>query len=299
MPRQARHDGCREALTASSQTVDAHLAPAEPLAWSEYGAGAPLLLIHGDFSDGLGAWGGNIAALAQSRRVLAVDRRGHGASPREPRPYTIEEDAADLVELLDRAGIDAAHVAGHSYGGLVAAELAAVAPERVLTLHLIEPPWLALGGDDPDVRSLDAAVRRLHAHAGMLGPEGTAAAFFTQLTAPDGLAALRASSRWQGIVREAARFAEAEYGGDYPADRIERLDPALPLAVYRGGRSHPALRAIAAEIVRRRPGARLISLPDAGHAVQQSAAFNALLLEGTEETERPGRSAENDSDGGE
>ncbi|HEU5434617.1 MAG TPA: hypothetical protein VFU81_23285, partial [Thermomicrobiales bacterium] len=61
----------------------------EPLAWREYGAGAPLVLIHGDFNDGMAAWGAQVDALAPRRRLLIVDRRGHGASPREPRPYTL------------------------------------------------------------------------------------------------------------------------------------------------------------------------------------------------------------------
>jgi pimeloyl-ACP methyl ester carboxylesterase len=255
----------------------------EPVAWRDYGAGAPLLLIHGDFSNGADAWGTVVDALAGRRRSLVVDRRGHGASPRAPRPYAIAADAADLVDVLDAAGVEAAHVVGHSYGGLVAVELAAAAPDRVQSLHLLEPPWLALAASDLEASALDGAVRRIRDRASLAGPEETAAAFFRLFTTPAGLDALRASSRWPGIVREAGRMADGEYGGDYPAARLERLGAAVPLAVYRGGRSHPGLRNVAAEIVRRRPSARLTTLSDAGHAMQHSPAFVEALLASTEQ----------------
>jgi pimeloyl-ACP methyl ester carboxylesterase len=254
----------------------------EPLVWREYGAGAPLLLVHGDFNSGGDAWSGLIGPLASRRRLLIVDRRGHGASPREPRPYTIADDAADLIDVLDRAGVEAAHVVGHSYGGLVAIELAVIAPGRVRSLHLLEPPWLALAPDDPDVRALDRAVRGIRERAPEIGPEGTADVFFRQLAPPAALAALQASPRWSSVVREAARFADGEYGGDYPSARLARIGPELPVVVYRGGRSHPGLQAIAAEIANRLPQSRLVTAPEAGHAVQQSEAFVAMLLDATE-----------------
>jgi pimeloyl-ACP methyl ester carboxylesterase len=253
----------------------------EPLAWREFGAGAALLLVHGDFTAGRGAWR-PIEALASRRRLLVVDRRGHGASPRQPRPYTIAGDAADLIDVLDRAGVDAAHVVGHSYGGLVAIELANAAPERVRSLHLLEPPYLALATHDAAVRALDRAMRRIREEAAAAGPERTAEAFFGQLATPAGLAALQASPRWGDIVREAGRFADGEYGGDYPAARLAGIAADAPAVVFRGGRSHPALGTIAAEIARRLPRARLVTAPDAGHAVQQSALFVDALLAATE-----------------
>jgi pimeloyl-ACP methyl ester carboxylesterase len=49
-----------------------------------------------------------------------------------------------------------------------------------------------------------------------------------------------------------------------------RLTGAIPVAIYTGGRSHPALRLIAAELVSKIGGARLVDVPEAGHAVQMA-----------------------------
>ncbi|HEU5430280.1 MAG TPA: alpha/beta fold hydrolase, partial [Thermomicrobiales bacterium] len=199
-------------------------------------------------------------------------------------------DAADVVDVLDRAGVEAAHLVGHSYGGLVAIELAVAAPERVRSLQLLEPPYLALMPNDSAVLALDQAMRPIRERAAEVGPERTAEAFFRQLASPAGMAALQASPRWRDIVREAARFAAGEYGGDCPADRLAQVAPDLPVVVYRGERSHPGLKEIAAEIARRLPRARLVTLPDAGHAVQQARGFVAALLETTEPfAAKPGR----------
>ncbi|MCC6792694.1 MAG: alpha/beta fold hydrolase, partial [Thermomicrobiales bacterium] len=102
-----------------------------PLHVLDVGTGPPLVLIHGDFNDGPGAWSRQIASLASEHRLLVVDRRGHGASPREPRPYTIAADARDVLDAVDARGIDRVHLAGHSYGGLVAIEIARQSPGRI------------------------------------------------------------------------------------------------------------------------------------------------------------------------
>src|SRR5690606_40776576 len=67
-----------------------------------------LVLIHGDFSDGEGTWQHQLTseALARACRMIAVDRRGAGKSPKEPRPYSIHGEALDVLAVLDHAGID-------------------------------------------------------------------------------------------------------------------------------------------------------------------------------------------------
>jgi lipase len=91
---------------------------------------------------GLGQHGGVFAALAeelagQGHAVIAVDLRGHGDSGREP-PWSVERHLQDLLETLDAHGIRRAAVVGHSFGGRVAAALAA-ASEWVSCLALLEP----------------------------------------------------------------------------------------------------------------------------------------------------------------
>lgn len=74
---------------------------------------------------------------AQGHSVLAVDLRGHGDSGRQP-PWNTETHARDVIETLDEAGVEQAVWIGHSYGGRVAATLAAGESDRTRGLALLE-----------------------------------------------------------------------------------------------------------------------------------------------------------------
>jgi lipase len=73
--------------------------------------------------------------LADRFRVVALDLRGHGDSPWEP-PWSLEQHVEDVLEA---ASDGAAAWLGHSFGGRVAYEVAAAAPERVARLVLLDP----------------------------------------------------------------------------------------------------------------------------------------------------------------
>ncbi len=79
-------------------------------------------------------WDATATALRDRFRVLRYDVRGHGASEIPPGPYTLEQMAGDVRELLDRLGIDAVHVVGMSMGGLIAMAFALAAPARTRSL---------------------------------------------------------------------------------------------------------------------------------------------------------------------
>ena len=95
-------------------------------------AGLPLVLIHGLFGSAAN-WHGIARRLATGRRVLVPDLRNHGQSPWDPR-MDYRTMAIDLAALLEREGIDRAHLVGHSMGGKAAMWLALTAPERVGSL---------------------------------------------------------------------------------------------------------------------------------------------------------------------
>jgi pimeloyl-ACP methyl ester carboxylesterase len=98
--------------------------------------GRPLVLVHGALS-GIGtSFGTILPILAKTRRVIAVELQAHGRTPDIDRPLTIEHFAADVVELLDRLGIERADVLGWSMGAQVALRLGTDHAARVGRLVL-------------------------------------------------------------------------------------------------------------------------------------------------------------------
>lgn len=99
------------------------------------GAGPPLLLIAGLASDSA-SWGPAWAPLAERFSLIAPDNRGCGRTTPQDAPISIEAMAEDARAVLDALGVGRAHVLGHSMGAMIAATLAAAAPERVERLVL-------------------------------------------------------------------------------------------------------------------------------------------------------------------
>lgn len=96
----------------------------------------PLVLIHGLFGslDNLGILARD---LIQYRRLIQIDVRNHGLSPRSNEmSYALM--AQDVLETLDGLGIERFGVIGHSMGGKIAMMLTALAPDRVAGLVVID-----------------------------------------------------------------------------------------------------------------------------------------------------------------
>ncbi|HEY9312013.1 3-oxoadipate enol-lactonase [Williamsia sp.] len=70
-------------------------------------------------------------------RVVALDLRGHGTSPRPPGPYSVAELADDVIATLNSLGVNTFHVVGLSLGGAVAQQLAISYPARITTVALL------------------------------------------------------------------------------------------------------------------------------------------------------------------
>jgi 3-oxoadipate enol-lactonase len=83
-------------------------------------------------------WDGGVDKLAEKASVLAYDARGHGRSGRVPGPYTTEQFAHDLAELMSHVGWPSAVIAGCSMGGNVAQAFGGLYPERTAGLGLID-----------------------------------------------------------------------------------------------------------------------------------------------------------------
>ncbi len=108
------------------------------LAWRAAGDGPPLLLINGYAATGADWDPVLLSALQRSFTVMCPDNRGVGGSALgDPAGLTIDAMAADMLALLDAAGLAQVTVTGWSMGGFVAQALARRAPERVAGLVLL------------------------------------------------------------------------------------------------------------------------------------------------------------------
>lgn len=108
----------------------------------QLGQGAPLLLLHG-IGANAPTWGRAAELLAANHRVMALDFRGHGQSEKPEHGYGEEDYVRDLEGLVTQIGSGPIDVIGHSFGGRIAAQLAARRPALFRRLVLEE----ALGGD--------------------------------------------------------------------------------------------------------------------------------------------------------
>lgn len=96
----------------------------------EQGRGKPLILLHGNGEDG-SYFKHQINCFSADYRVIAIDTRGHGQSPRGEKPFTIVQFAEDLHDFMEENAIAKAILLGFSDGGNIALTFALKYPERV------------------------------------------------------------------------------------------------------------------------------------------------------------------------
>jgi pimeloyl-ACP methyl ester carboxylesterase len=99
--------------------------------YATIGSGAPVILLHGGLGHS-GNWGYQVPMLVGSGyRAVLVDSRGHGRSTRDPRPFTYELMASDVLAVMDALHLEKAAVAGWSDGACIALILAMKTPARI------------------------------------------------------------------------------------------------------------------------------------------------------------------------
>ena len=92
------------------------------------GTGEPLVFVHGSWGDHHN-WDLVTVELAKTFRVVTYDRRGHSKSERPSGKGSMEEDIADLIELITHLNLSTAHIAGNSYGACIVLKTAARRPD--------------------------------------------------------------------------------------------------------------------------------------------------------------------------
>ena len=100
------------------------------LHYIEQGQGKPLILLHGN-GESCDYFEHQIPRFAKDYRVIAIDTRGHGQSPRGEKPFTIVQFAEDLRDFMDQNAIGKAILLGFSDGGNIALTFALKYPERI------------------------------------------------------------------------------------------------------------------------------------------------------------------------
>jgi pimeloyl-ACP methyl ester carboxylesterase len=130
------------------------------------GDGEPVLLIHG------AVIAASYAPLMAERalrnyRLIRYHRRGYAGSTKHETgaSFSISDEAADALALLDHLRIERAHIVGHSYGGVIALQLALDAPKIVHSLTLLEPAIVPFvpGGEEFRTQTMDPAMARYRA----------------------------------------------------------------------------------------------------------------------------------------
>jgi len=127
-------------------------------AFSVEGSGPPLFLIHG-VGASRRSWDGLIPHLRSSFRCISYDLRGHGRTPKRPPPYALDDFVEDLEALRRELGIEQAHFAGHSLGGMIAPAYAHRYGAHVLSLGLFSTAAFRRDEDRARLRQFVATMR--------------------------------------------------------------------------------------------------------------------------------------------
>lgn len=258
--------------------------PDADLSYTLAGTGEPVLFIQGVGVTGSG-WRPQVDALSSHFTCLAFDNRSIGASSSRVPTLSISQMAADALALMDAPAFPAAHVVGHSMGGVIAQELALCAPHRVKSLSLIctfssgrevrqlSPKMLWLG-----IRSrLGSARMRRRAFLHMLFPPRYLAGRDLDRLATDlePLIGRDLATQPPIVMRQLQALGHHDCSA-----RLRELAPVPTLVV--SAQHDPIARPLFGHrLARSIPRAHYVEIPNASHGVtiQDPALVNGLLRE--------------------
>ncbi|MBO1111246.1 alpha/beta fold hydrolase [Bordetella petrii] len=244
------------------------------MTYTEYGAGTPLVLVHGSLCD-CRYWKSQMGPLGRSFRVLAPSLRHYWPQQWDGSEFSMRQHVDDLLAFIDAVGEGAAHVVGHSRGARVALEAALREPARVRSLTLADP-GLPLPGRGDDTRG----GFRQHALALIEAGEVDAglALFVDTVSGAD---TWRRMVPWfKDMVRDNASTLggqATEHLAPVTREQVERL--ALPALLIGGALSpapYPAVLDMLAEWL---PAARKEVIAGSSHGMNlgNPRAFNAAI----------------------
>jgi pimeloyl-ACP methyl ester carboxylesterase len=134
-------------VTMCSHLVNVGTMPADAqrytLQWHyvEAGKGEPVVFIHG-LPESWYSWHSQIESLQSDYRVIAIDLKGYGQSDKSDGDYHPRNVAAEIIALLDRAGVQQFNLVTHDWGTLIGDYLAGGFPDRIIRYVRMEAPLL-------------------------------------------------------------------------------------------------------------------------------------------------------------
>jgi 3-oxoadipate enol-lactonase len=236
---------------------------------------APVLVLSHALGLSMAMWDPQLARLSQDFKVLRYDHRGHGGSSVPAGPYPIEDLGRDLLQLLDRLGLDRVSFCGLSLGGMVGTWVAANAPERVDRLVLC---CTAARMPRPD--DFAARARTVREHGIEAIAQALIARWFTPsfpARHPDLVGRIRAilvSTPREGYAGACEAIAQMDLRDD-----LARITaPTLVIGAEHDQSTPPEKSREIAEGI---PGAALVVIPDAAHIanVEQPEAVSNQILD--------------------
>jgi pimeloyl-ACP methyl ester carboxylesterase len=252
---------------------------------TDTGSGEPVLLLH---SSGLSGrqWRRLASDLVnRGMRAIVPDLSGHGASPPwpEPTPFSFRTDVERVSRIL--AATKAAHVIGHSYGGLIALHAATAAPLAVRSLSLFDPVAFGVLGEVADAPAC-APLSSLDLSWGPTASDRERwLRTFVDFWGGDGAwSGLREDARTEfrrvaWVVREGVRTLM-----DDKTSAREYAAFPFPVRLVTGALSPLPARRVAERLHEAIGGPRVTVIDDAGHLapITHPEAVNRVLLEALE-----------------
>ena len=245
----------------------------------EHGSGEPLLLI-----EGLGyaswSWFQQVEEFAQHYRTIIFDNRGVGDSDKPDEPYSIELLAQDAAGILSALGINSAHVLGVSMGGYIAQQMAITYPHFVRSLVL---SCTSCGGSNSLPITQEALDSMLNV-SGLTPQEvirqGLSVAFNKQfleshLDLVEKMVLLRMEKPTPRYAWERQFAAARSFDIESKLTKIE-----VPTLILTGLDDHVLPSQNSFLLAERIPGAKLVTIPDAGHLffIEKFEEYNRLVL---------------------
>ncbi|MBC9251532.1 3-oxoadipate enol-lactonase [Pseudomonas alcaligenes] len=251
------------------------------LHYEDRGHGEPVLLVHG-LGSSIQDWEYQIPELAKTRRVLAIDVRGHGRSGKPRAAYQMSDFAADVSGLIEHLNLPRVHLVGISMGGMIAFQLGVERPELLRSLTI--------------VNSAPEVIARTLGERWQLAKRQALSRLLSLETIGKGLARIlfprpeqaelrhKVEQRWPQNDKRAYLASLDAIIGWGVRERLGTI--SCPTLVVSGDRDYTPV-AHKQAYVKELPNARLVVIEQSRHAtpMDQPEKFNATLVEFLDQVE--------------